>query len=221
MTARDGRRPATPTSAAAPARAPAARWVFAILGVLGAVAAAGCSDSAPHGPPVLQQVYWETRGGVQTLVWSSIPTDGPVTTIVSPAATQFDLVFDRVIDGSKIEDTRTIDGVQMQVPKPQDAGAAMSPVTVSDGTWNDGRFAGRADGEQQWDGQLQAERLVQQHSPADRGDKHLVRLRARDAELSVEHGALYQHPREWHHQQVQRADGAAAGGDVAPIDDPP
>jgi hypothetical protein len=97
-----------------------------MLGALGAVAAAGCGDSAPHGPPVLLQVYWETRGGVQTQIWSSTPTDGPLPNVVPPAATQFDLVFDRVIDGSKIEDTVTTNGVSMQVPK------AMSPVTV---TW--------------------------------------------------------------------------------------
>jgi hypothetical protein len=126
MTARDGRRPATRTSAAAPARRPAARWAIAMLGVLEVVASAGCSDSAPHGPPKLLQVYWETRGGVQMLVWSSNPTDGPLQTTVSPAATQFDLVFDHVIDGSKIEDTVTVNGVATQVPK------AVPPVTV---TW--------------------------------------------------------------------------------------
>lgn len=134
MTERDGERPATHTSAAAPARAPA---VIAMLGVLGAVAAAGCSDSAPHGPPVLLQVYWETRGAAPVLIWSSTPTDNPLPTTVSPAATQFDLVFDRVIDGSKIEDTKTVNGVATQVPKMQpsgggDGGATTpSPVSVS------------------------------------------------------------------------------------------
>jgi hypothetical protein len=100
--------------------------LIAILGVLSAAAVTGCGNSAPHGPPVLQQVYWETRGGVQTLVWSLVSADGPVATSVSPAATQFDLVFDRVIDGSKIEDTVTTNGISRQVPK------ATPPVNV---TW--------------------------------------------------------------------------------------
>ena len=126
MIVRDGRRPATSTSAPAPARARAARWAIAMLGVLGALSAGGCSDSAPHGPPVLLQVYWESRGGVQTLVWSKDPTDSAVTTDhLPPAATQFDLVFDRVIDGSKIEDTVIVNGVSTQVPK------ATPPVSVS------------------------------------------------------------------------------------------
>ena len=42
-----------------------------------------------------------------------------------PSPTQFNLVFDRVIDGSKIEDTVTTNGVSRQQPM------AMSPVTVS------------------------------------------------------------------------------------------
>ena len=139
MTECDGRRPATLTSAAGPARAPAPRRAIAMLGALGAVAAAGCGDSAPHGPPVLLKVYWETRGGVQTLIWSSTPTDGPLPNIVPPAATQFDLVFDRVIDGSKIEDTTIVNGVSTQMPKKQPGPpmqmppvASPSPVTV---TW--------------------------------------------------------------------------------------
>jgi len=98
-----------------------------MLGALGAVAAAGCSDSAPHGPPVLQYVYWQTRDGAPLLVWASVATDSAVTTVVPPAATQFDLVFDRVIDGSKIEKTVTVNGVETQVPMD------MPPVTV---TWS-------------------------------------------------------------------------------------
>ena len=124
MNAREHRRQATRTSATAAA----ARWLLAILlpiaGRLGA--AGGCGNSAPHGPPVLQQVYWETHGGVQTLVWSSIPDRRRCPNLVVPAATQFDLVFDRVIDGSKVEDTVTVNGVSHQQPK------TMPPVKV---TW--------------------------------------------------------------------------------------
>jgi hypothetical protein len=120
MNAREHRRQAIRTSATAPA----ARWLSAFLGAL--AAAGGCGNSAPHGPPVLQQVYWETHGGVQTLVWSSIAADAAITNVVAPAATQFDLVFDRVIDGSKVEDTVTVNGVPHQQP------TAVAPVTV---TW--------------------------------------------------------------------------------------
>jgi hypothetical protein len=119
MNAREHRRQATRTSATAPA----ARWLLAIFSALGA--AGGCGNSAPHGPPVLQQDYWETHGGVQTLVWSSIAADAGITNLVAPAATQFDLVFDRVIDGSKVEDTVTVNGVSHQQPK------MVPPVKVS------------------------------------------------------------------------------------------
>lgn len=114
MNAREHRRQATRTSATAPA----AHWLVAmLLPILGALGAAGgCGNSVPHGPPVLQQVYWETHGGVQTLVWSSIAADAGVAKTVVPAATQFDLVFDRVIDGSKVEDTVTVNGVSHQQP---------------------------------------------------------------------------------------------------------
>lgn len=129
MNAREHRRQPTRTSATAPA----ARWLLAIVSpilfpilfpVLGAVG--GCGNSAPHGPPVLQQVYWETHGGVQTLVWPSIPADSGAANGVVPAATQFDLVLDRVIDGSKVEDTVTVNGVSHQQP------TAVAPVIA---TW--------------------------------------------------------------------------------------
>jgi len=139
MIARDVRRDATLTSAAAPARASLVRWLIAILGAVALVGTGGCGNSAPHGPPVLQQVYWETRGGVQTLAWTSVPADAEVATLVSPAATQFDLVLDRVIDGSKIEDTVTVNGISTQHSKPTGMPPAaltmgMSPVVV---TWPD------------------------------------------------------------------------------------
>ncbi len=140
MIARATRRDATFTSAVSPARVSAVCW---LVGALGA-AVMGCGNSAPHGPPVLQQVYWETRGGVQTLAWSSIPADADIPKVVSPVATQFDLVLDRVIDGSKVEVTITDGGISIQRPQPtekspvlvywQDMGAAGSP-TFSLSVW--------------------------------------------------------------------------------------
>ena len=135
MNAREHRRQATRTSSTAPARA-TARWLIAITGVLGGAAVGGCGSSAPHGSPVLQQVYWETRAGAQALYWSTIPTDGPLPATVPPGATQFDLVFDRVIDGSKVEDTVTVNGVSRQQPK------AMPPVMA---TWPDMDMSASAD----------------------------------------------------------------------------
>jgi len=79
LNAREHRRQATRTSATAPGFPLAARDLVPDLAPDPApdlwarsVPPAVCGNSAPHGPPVLQQVYWETHGGVQTLVWSSI-----------------------------------------------------------------------------------------------------------------------------------------------------
>jgi hypothetical protein len=87
-------------------------------------ACAGCgSGEVPHGAPLLQKAYWEV-GGRQILFWAS---DSTIAAAPVPAgATQFNLVFDRVLDGSRIEDTVTDGGVSHQQPK------TMPPVTV---TW--------------------------------------------------------------------------------------
>jgi hypothetical protein len=132
---------------------------------LAAVTGAGCgSNDVPHGPPVLLAAYWDMLGAgasascvaptsdaggdgatfdagsglpaSQCLIWTK---DDPTrTAIVPPAANQFNLVFDRVLDGSKIEDTVTDAGVTRQFPKlsTDDAGLNLSPVTVvvGDGT---------------------------------------------------------------------------------------
>ena len=77
-------------------------------------------------------------------------------TSVSPAATQFDLVFDRVIDGSKIEDTVTVE--RRLEPAAEDDAAGDGDL-AGDGDRNAGRAA---------PGRVQPGRLVQQHPPADR-----------------------------------------------------
>jgi hypothetical protein len=72
-----------------------------------ALALGGCSSSgsAPHGSPVLLAVYW-TATGVHTPVWSALQVDGAVAAVVPPGGQQVDFVFDRRLDGSKIEDAQ-------------------------------------------------------------------------------------------------------------------
>jgi hypothetical protein len=81
---------------------------------------------APHGSPVLTQVYW-VAGTVAKLVWSRVP-DPKLAEAVAPLATEIDFVFDRRLDGDGIEDRFTVGGVMMTRPK------AMPPITVG---WSD------------------------------------------------------------------------------------
>ncbi len=102
----------------------ARRWLLSAIGSAALAVGVGCGgNSAPHGPPVLLGVFWEVNGD-ECPVWSP-GDDGGMFGAVPPSPTQFNLVFDRVIDGSKIEDTVTINGVSRQQPK------AMPPVSVS------------------------------------------------------------------------------------------
>ena len=85
----------------------------------------GCSSSsAPHGSPVLTNVFW-IAGGQRTLVWAAAQPDSGTLVTVPPAGQQVDFVFDRRLDGDKIEETVTQNGVSTQVPK------AAPPITVS------------------------------------------------------------------------------------------
>jgi hypothetical protein len=135
------------------ARSTATRSLPVLSTFLGCLAAPvlGCgAGEVPHGAPVLENVYWDligsatgagclvpthdaagVLGGVpsnQCLVWSKDGDSSQIAT-VPPAANQFNLVFDRVLDGSKIEDTITDGGVSVQYPK-LDGGVNASPVTV-------------------------------------------------------------------------------------------
>ena len=85
------------------------------------LAGLGCSKAAeaPHGSPVLLEVLCEVEGFTQR-VWSRDPDAGLPAT-VSPATSKVDFVFDRRLDGARIEDT--IDGE----PTPK----ANPPITVS------------------------------------------------------------------------------------------
>jgi len=63
-----------------------------------------CSSQpqAPHGSPVLVGVFWVT-GSAHTQVWGADPDAGAGP--VPPGASQVDFVFDRRLDGARVEDT--------------------------------------------------------------------------------------------------------------------
>ena len=83
--------------------------------------AACSSDAEPHGSPVLLSVQWISGGG-KTQVWT--PTE--TATVQAPAAGQeVDFVFDRLLDGTRIEDIVTQNGVETTVPK------ATPPITTA------------------------------------------------------------------------------------------
>jgi hypothetical protein len=73
----------------------------------------------PHGAPTLLEVLWEVDG-VPTLVWS-LEADASVAPVAPAGGTKVDFVFDRRLDGARVEDT--VDG--NPVPK------ADPPITVS------------------------------------------------------------------------------------------
>ncbi|HVV48665.1 MAG TPA: hypothetical protein VHO06_03315 [Polyangia bacterium] len=84
--------------------------------------AAGCSGAEePHGSPVLVGVYWIV-GGRPMQVWSTSGADAGAAT---PAAQEVDFVYDRLLDGNRIEDSVTQNGTTIAVPK------ATPPITVS------------------------------------------------------------------------------------------
>jgi len=86
--------------------------------------ALGCrkQPEAAHGSPVLLQVVWEVAG-TPTIVWSRDP-DAAVAAQGAAAGSKIDFVFDRRLDGARVEDT--VDGG----PAPK----ANPPITV---TWPD------------------------------------------------------------------------------------
>jgi hypothetical protein len=95
---------------------------------------AGCSGSGePHGSPILLQTFWVTSGQ-RFLVWT-LDADPTLVTTVPAGAQEIDFVFDRRLDGSRIEDTTTVNGMPTEVPK------AMPPVTVGWDGLTPGTFA--------------------------------------------------------------------------------
>jgi hypothetical protein len=85
---------------------------------------AACSGaSGQHGSPILLQVLW-SASGVAALVWTATP-DPKLAAQVPAAAQEVDFVFDRRLDGDRIEDTATVNGSVTAVPK------ADPPITAS------------------------------------------------------------------------------------------
>jgi hypothetical protein len=92
-----------------------------LLLAAGLAAAACSSDGEPHGSPVLLSVQW-ISGATKTQVWTTTATGS----VQAPAAAQeVDFVFDRLLDGNRIEDVVTQNGVETTVPK------ATPPITTS------------------------------------------------------------------------------------------
>jgi hypothetical protein len=92
--------------------------------LLAAGLGAACSTpSEPHGSPVLLSAFW-ISAGAKTQIWTvsdpTLPTVG-----VGAAGQEVDFVFDRLLDGNRIEDTVTVNGTQTTAPK------ATPPITVS------------------------------------------------------------------------------------------
>jgi hypothetical protein len=94
------------------------RGMFTLLSAAASVALAGCSGggaSEPHGSPILTKVYWIV-GGSSYLAWSK-EDDIAMTSPVPPGASQINFVFDRRLDGSRIEEVTTVNDVRIVTPK--------------------------------------------------------------------------------------------------------
>jgi hypothetical protein len=82
-----------------------------------ALGAACSSPSEPHGSPILTQVYW-VADGAQLLAWSRPDDPDPAQVSPVPAfASEIDFVFDRRLDGSRLEDIVTVGGLTTARPK--------------------------------------------------------------------------------------------------------
>ncbi|HVZ73951.1 MAG TPA: hypothetical protein VHJ20_16340 [Polyangia bacterium] len=100
-----------------------ARW-FGLVAAFASSGLAACGGTpAPHGSPVLLEVYW-TSGSMTSLVWATDNTPG-VASSAPPYVDEVDFVFDRRIDGSLVEDIYDDNGTTMTRPK------SNPPVTVS------------------------------------------------------------------------------------------
>jgi hypothetical protein len=87
-----------------------------LLGAAACALVVACSSSqAPQGSPILTHVYW-IAGSERLLAWSFDQDPGLVTP-VPPLASQVDFVFDRRLDGDKIEVVTYVKGVMVTTPK--------------------------------------------------------------------------------------------------------
>jgi hypothetical protein len=83
-------------------------------GALAVLAACNSTPPALHGPPVLTGVYW-IAGDTMSQVWSST-RQAAVVPSAPPFVSEIDFVFDRRLDGDRIEETFTAGGVAMTRP---------------------------------------------------------------------------------------------------------
>jgi hypothetical protein len=103
----------------------------ALLVATAAAAAAACSSgpTAPHGAPALISVSWVLGSGARAVVWSPPGAPDPTqVSTVAPFTTEVDFVFDRRLDGNRIEDTVVVGGVTTTVAK------AVPPITTDPAT---------------------------------------------------------------------------------------
>ncbi|HEX3694900.1 MAG TPA: hypothetical protein VH374_05865 [Polyangia bacterium] len=105
------------------------RWLLLLTTSLLAGGAACSSNNDGGIAPTLLKMWWTQAHTVsgQALIWSANPDAGAPPATVTPNPLEFDLVYDRSLDGDKIEDTVVSNGIEYTVPK------AMPPVTV---TWD-------------------------------------------------------------------------------------
>jgi hypothetical protein len=99
--------------------------------LLAATAAAACSGgpTAPHGAPSLISVSWVLGSGARAVVWSPPASPDPTqVSTVPPFTTEVDFVFDRRLDGNRIEDTVVVDGMTTTRAK------AVPPITTDPAT---------------------------------------------------------------------------------------
>jgi hypothetical protein len=99
-------------------------------GLAAGLVGAACSSGEPHGSPVLIQVFWIAAGN-SMLIWTPASDPSSPTTVLA-GGQEIDFVFDRRLDGNRIEDTVSIDGVTTPVPKSD------PPITVG---WPDSATA--------------------------------------------------------------------------------
>ena len=92
---------------------------FVVVAAVAAAASCSKGPEAPRGSPVLREAFWQLMGG-RALIWSR-DADAAVAPAVPAAAIEIDFVFDRRLDGERIEDSDG--GVPVSKPNP--------PVTVS------------------------------------------------------------------------------------------
>ncbi|MDB4979466.1 MAG: hypothetical protein JWM82_218, partial [Myxococcales bacterium] len=81
---------------------------------LAALAACNSAPADPHGVPVLLGVHW-VAGDSTSLVWAPDSTPD-IAVSAPPFVSEIDFVFDRRLDGARIEDMFTVGGVAMTGP---------------------------------------------------------------------------------------------------------